>query len=384
VTGRIDVRSLRASEFPWAESSDVVYLNSASTGPLPERTAVAVDRFTRRRTQPHLITDAEQRAILARSRELIARLVNASEGEIAVATNTGFGINLAALALPLDRGDVVVVPGLEFPANMYPWMSIMPRRGVELRVVPPRDGLIDESAIFAALDQPRVRALSVAWVGFSTGARVNLRKLGRACRERGIFFIVDAIQGLGALTIDLADTPVDIFACGAQKWLLSPWGTGFTYIRRELIERLEPPTVSWAAVAGSDDYTRLLDYDLTWRDDARRFELITLPYQDFVGLNGSLSLLFELGPEAVSTHICGLVERGARRAADRRIRSITPADEERRAGILSLASAEPEAASRRLGAAGVIHSLRDGAIRLSPHIFNTEEEIDRAVDLLVG
>jgi selenocysteine lyase/cysteine desulfurase len=382
-----DVGTLREREFPWAARGDAVYLNNASTGPLPARTVAAVEEFTRRRAEPFRMTDALQFGTLARSRELCARLVGASPRSIALMVNTTYGLNLAARALPLAPGDVVLTFDREFPANVYPWMALERARGVELRRVPCRDGrLPDEEALHRALDaEPRVRAVSVSWVSFATGYRLDLARLGAACRERGVWFVVDAIQGLGAATLDLATVHVDILACGAQKWLMSPWGTGFVYVRDELVERLEPAAVGWMAVKGSDDFTRLTDYDLTWRDDARRFEVVTLPFQEFAGLNASLELLFALGPAAVEAHVTSLAQRIVGWAAERDdVRLVTPADAARRAGIVSLVPRDPAAASARLTKAGVSHSLREGAVRLSAHCYNTAEEVDLALAALGG
>jgi selenocysteine lyase/cysteine desulfurase len=214
---------------------------------------------------------------------------------------------------------------------------------------------------------------------------VDLRRLGDACRARGAWFVVDAIQGIGAVPLDLRRTPVDVLACGAQKWLLSPWGTGFTYVRRELVERLLPPDVSWYAQEGTEDFSRLLDYRLAWRPNAQRFEMVTLPYQDFAGMNASLSLFHALGPAAIAAHIARLTDRLVRWASDHpRVRLVTPAEPSRRAGIVSLAPADPAVASARLTAAGVAHSLREGTIRLSPHCWNTEAEVDRALEAMEG
>ena len=169
--------------------------------------------------------------------------------------------------------------------------------------------MLDRRALARELEDERVQVVAVSWVQFASGARVDLAALGALCRERGVYFVVDAIQGVGPLRSICATTPVDILACGAQKWLLSPWGSAFVYVRRELIEQLEPHDVSWLAVKGSDDFSRLTDYDLTWRDDARRFEIITLPYQDFAGMNASLELLHELGADAIVAHTRRLARR---------------------------------------------------------------------------
>jgi selenocysteine lyase/cysteine desulfurase len=379
------IAEVRAAEFPWAARGAQVYLNHASTGPLPERTVRALAEFATLRAQPWRISQEMQFGTLARSRELCARLIGASADEVALMVNTSYGLNLAARALPFEPGDVVLTSDREYPSNVYPWAALEETRGVSLRRIPCRGGLPDEDALLAALDEPRVRGVVVSWVSFATGYRVDVERIGRSCRERGIWFVLDAIQGVGAAPIDVRSCGADIVACGAQKWLLSPWGSGFVWLRPDLVQSLHPHDVSWMATRGSDDFTRLTDYDFTWRDDARRFEVITLPYQDFAGLNASLELFFDVGLAEVYRR----VERHATRIVEWAlvhddVRLVTPADSRRRAGIVAIAPREPEAASRRLAAAGVAHSLREGAIRLSPHFYNTDEEVDAALALLVA
>jgi selenocysteine lyase/cysteine desulfurase len=378
----LDVARLRGEEFPWAEAGESVYLNAASTGPLPERCVRAQDAFTRKRAAPHRLSHEEQFGVLADSRERIARLIGADIGEIALATNTSSGLNLAAWAFPLGPGDAVVIPDLEFPANVYPWMAAAEARGFALHRVPARDGLLDDEALIAALDLPGVRVLAVSWVGFATGVVADLEALGAACRARNIRFVVDAIQGLGALTLEVSRTEIDLLACGAQKFLLSPWGTGFTYVRRSLVRELRPQPVSWMGVAGSDDFSRLLAYDMTWRDDARRFEQITLPFQDFAGMAASLELLHELGPAAVASHISARVDELLDGASSLGVPLVTP--RARHAGIASMRPRDAIATSKRLNAAKVAHSVREGTIRLAPHCYTTREEIEVALEALRG
>lgn len=377
---KYDVDRLRRDEFPWTDADGVVYLNAASTGPLPERCVRAMDAFTRKRAAPHRLSFEEQFGVLATCRELLSQLVNARPEEIALAGNTSAGINLAAWGLPLGPGDVVLIPDREFPANVYPWQAAARARGYTVQLVPVRHGVIDEDALVAALDAPGVRVLAASWVGFVTGAVLDLARVGAACRERGVTFVVDGIQGLGALELDLARTPVDIFACGAQKWLLSPWGTGFTYVAPSVMERISVQPVSWMGVRGSDDFSRLLDYDITWRADARRYEQVTLPHQDFAGMAASLGLLHEMGPANVSSHISRCTAALLDGALASGTTTVTP--RERHAGIAAVRVADPVATSARLNAAGVIHSLREGTVRLAPHCYTTESEIDAALRAL--
>lgn len=375
-----DVERLRREEFPWTQSGECVYLNAASTGPLPERTVRAQEQFTRRRAAPYRLSTEDEFGVLDRSRELVARLIGAGEEEIALAGNTGAGLNLAAWTLPLGRGDAVVIPDLEFPANVYPWMAAAQARGFTLRRVPARDGLLDEEALLRAIEAPDVRVLSLSWVGFATGYLADLERFAAACHARDVRLVVDGIQGLGALTLDVRRVQVDVLACGAQKWLLGPWGAGFTYVRRDLVRELTPQPVSWMAVAGSDDFSRLLEYDLRWRDDARRFEQVTLPYQDFAGMATSLELLLELGPSEVAAHVHARTSElldGAERLG---IPLVTPRD--RHAGIASIRPSDANAASRRLDEARVAHSVREGTIRLAPHCYTTATEVAVALDAL--
>jgi len=378
-----DVEALRREEFPWAAANETIFLNHASTGPLPERTVRVLAEWSRLRANPHRLSHDFQFDTLVRSRELIAQLIGAHSSEIALATNTSFGINLAAFSLPLAPGSVVLCPDKEFPANVYPWMAAAERRGIEYRRLECDEGVLDRARLERELEDERVRVVTVSWVQFASGARVDLDALGTLCRERGVYFVVDAIQGVGPLTLDLAKTPVDILACGAQKWLLSPWGSGFVYVRKALIEQLEPYDVSWLAVRGADDFTRLTDYDLSWRADARRFEFITLPFQDMGGMNASLELYHELGLANVSAHALSLGDAIVAWAQERDdVALVTPAHPSRRGAIIAVRPADGQAARVRLAAANVAHSLREGAIRLSPHFYNTLEEVQRALAII--
>ena len=375
-----DVAALRAAEFPW--TAETVYLNNASIGPIPERTRLALDEFNARRAAPHRLPDRDLQATLAAARAAAARLVGAEPGEIALAVNTSHGINLAATALPLAAGDIVLVSDREFPANVYPWM-LLRRRGIEVELAPcAPGGWPDEDYLVERLGDPRVRALAVSFVQFATGFRADLARLGAAARANGAFLVVDAIQGVGSVPIDVSETPVDILACGGQKWLLSPWGSGFVYVRRGLVTAIEPAVAGWMAFEGTDDFTRLTEYDPTFRSDARRFEMVTLPFQDFHGMITSLGLLAEAGTRAIAAHIETLHEPVLRWADARGVRVVSPRDPLHRSAIVSVAPPDPVAGYRALKGARVVCSMREGAIRLSPHLYNTVEEMERVVGVL--
>ena len=371
--------AIREAEF--GALKGVTYLNSASTGPLPERTIRVLERFNRMRGAPHLLPDPDLFAIFTESRRLIARLINATPDEIALATNTSYGLNLAALALPLERGDVVLVSDKEFPANVYPWLHLR-QHGIEVELAPvTADGWPDEACLLERLADPRVKVLAVSLVQFSNGYAVDLDAVSRATRATGTYLVVDAIQGLGQLPVDLRRTPVDILSSGGQKWLLAPWGSGFTYVRRELIEALTPPLAGWTAFEGTDDYTQLTAYRTEFRDTARRFETITLPFQDFAGFNESLGLILAEGPERIGAHARACQEPVIDWARRADVRITSPIG---RHGSAILCVAPPDAAGAyaRLREAGVYCSLREGSLRFSPHLFNTIGEMERVAGIL--
>lgn len=376
-----DLAALRRTEFPW--TADTIYLNNASIGPLPERTRLVLEAFNRKRAAPYQLPDRDVLAAMAESRRLAAELIGAVPEEIALSINTGFGLSLAARALPLSAGDIVVASDREFPANVYPWM-LLKDIGVTLELAPTTpEGWPDEGYLLERLTDPRVRVLSISLVQFSNGYTADLARLSAATRASGAYLVVDAIQGIGQLPVNLRETQVDVLSCGAQKWLLSPWGSGFVYVRRELIRELRPSVTGWMAFEGTDDFSRLTQYNDTLRGDARRFELITLPYQEFAGMNASLELLLGIGIRHIAQHLQALHEPVLEWAAQRGVRVVSPTGP-RGSGILCVEPPDVGAAFRALKAARVVSSMREGAIRISPHFYNTVEEMERVVEILGG
>ncbi|HXY67980.1 MAG TPA: aminotransferase class V-fold PLP-dependent enzyme [Gemmatimonadales bacterium] len=376
------VRELRNREFPW--TAETVYLAAASIGPLPERARLAIEAFNAKRTAPHLLPDRELLAIHAAARSAAAQLVHASPDEIALAPNTSTGLHTAALALPLAPGDVVLVSDREFPANVYPWLARR-RGGVVVERVPvTAQGFPDEDRLVERVADPRVKVLAISAVQFSNGFRADLARLGAACRAAGTFLVVDAIQALGVVPLDVRALPVDLLACGGQKWLLGPWGSGFCYVRRELVAELAPPMSGWLSYEGMEDYSNLLSYDERLVDDARRFEASGAATQDQLGLTASIGLLLELGIGAIAAYLRWLGDPVVEWAERHGVRLTSPTDERHRSQIVCVAPPDAREAYRRLRQAGIVASLREGAIRLAPHCYNTIEEMEKVVEVLEG
>jgi cysteine desulfurase/selenocysteine lyase len=376
-----DIERLRAREYPWEARGDAIHFDHAAVGPLPQRARDALDAYGLKRAEPHRLGAEDFFPVLDRARELVGRLIGASAAEIVLTTNTSWGVNLAAYSLPLGPGDVVIGSHGEFPANVYPWMAAAKARGFTFELLPMVDSTTDEEAVMRRIEtDARVKCVALSWVSFFSGARIDLDRIGAACRSRGIWFAVDAIQGLGPLALDLRTTKIDILSSGAQKWLCSPWGSGFAYVRAGLVGKLEPPAAGWLSQASAGDFSRFLDYDPAWHAEARKFEVGTIPYQDIVGMNASLELFLELGLPRIEAHVRSLADRMVAWAESRPgVRLLTPKAAARRAGIVALVTRDVDSDSKRLRAALVTHSVREGAIRLAPHFHNTLDEVDRVL-----
>ncbi len=373
-------RRLRSVEFPG--TAEITYLNNASIGPLPERTRRVIDAFTTKRSGPHQLSDSELAAVLSETRRTVARLLNAGEDEIALATNTSYGLNVAASALPVGQGEIVLLSDREFPANVYPWL-LKRERGIEVEFVPvTTEGWPDEARLLERVQDPRVRVLAVSLVQFSNGYRVDLRRLSEVCRATETYLVVDAIQGLGQVPVDVRDTPVDVLAAGGQKWLLSPWGSGFVYVRRELIEMVRPPFAGWSAFAGTDDFSCLTDYGMDFKTGARRYEVGTLPFQDLAGMVESVGLILDLGVLNIAERLRRLTEPLFDAARNGAFQLVSPLDDAHRSAIVCVRTDHSAESYLALKREGVVCAFREGAIRLSPHCYNTVDELDRVAEIL--
>lgn len=379
-----DVEAIRAREYPWEARGDAVHFDHASIGVIPQRARDAVAAYNDKRAEMYQMRAEDFFPQLDRSRVLIAQLIGASAEEIALTTNTSWGVNLAAYALPLRPGDIVLGSEGEFPANVYPWMAAAKSRGFTFELIPMAGLEVDEAAILRRVEtDPRVKCVALSWVSFWTGYRIDAAAIGTACRKHGIWFALDAIQGLGSCEYNVRTMPVDIIACGAQKWLCSPWGAAFAYVRKELIAQLEPPAAGWLSQASAGDFARFLDYDPAWRGDAQRFEVGSLPIQDFVGMNGTLELMLEIGTRNIQDYVLGLSGELWNWASSRQdFTLLTRPEQERRGAIIAFRTSNVAADSARLRAAGVVHSVREGAIRLAPHFHNVPDEVWRVVRAL--
>ncbi|HEY0739053.1 MAG TPA: aminotransferase class V-fold PLP-dependent enzyme [Herpetosiphonaceae bacterium] len=376
-TSIVDLNALRQAEFPVVER--YTYLNHAALGPLPRRTADVVAQLAQDFRDKGVLAEAKWFSSIARTRKLVSRLLNVGTDEIAFTKNTSQGLSIVAASLPWKPGDVIVTVRGEFPANVYPWLALQ-QRGVTVRFVQPRNGKICLSDLDAAMAGARL--LAISWVQYSSGFRIDLNAVSELCARRGVLLSLDAIQGVGALPLDLGAVPVDFCAFGAHKWLLSPQGVGVLYVNQRVRDLLQPANVGWLGVDWRD-YTAF-DYDTPLTDGAARYEEGTRSLVGIAGLEQSLGLLMEVGQERIEQHLRRLTDRLAYQLGEMGYRILTPLEPEHRSGIITFSHPQRSAQDLfdSLRAARIVGALREGGVRLSPHLYNSLDDIERVLDVL--
>jgi cysteine desulfurase / selenocysteine lyase len=355
------------------------YLNVASIAPFAGPVRAAIDVYLGRQgeepfDEPHWWKLREQ------VRGLVGQLLHVRPETCAFTHSTTSGLSLVAGGLDWRAGDNVVGVQGEYPANIYPWMALQ-ERGVELRLYQPPEGRVDPAGLLDRCDA-RTRLVAISLVQFWNGFRSDLAAIGRGCRERDVFLIVDGVQGIGGLDIDVSTLPVDFVAAGAQKYLLGPMGIGVVYIGERLFEQLRPVSVGTDSVVKDDEY---FEYDLTLKPNARRFEDASPNLPGILGLGAALNLLVRAGLTRVEAHILRLAQLLRDELPRRGYQLVAPGKKPAEfSGIVSFRHPRtvPDEVNARLRDARVILSRRGDFLRASVHYYNSEDDIERLLEAL--
>lgn len=375
---RADVTARFRAEMPIA--SRVAYFDHAAVAPLPQRAQKAILHWLDQATNEGDVVWPQWARRLEEVRSRAAAMIGAQTAEIALIPNTTTGISLVAEGFPWQDGDNVVTLDNEFPSNQYPWMNLA-SRGVETRRVSVENGRVDLNRVAEACDE-RTRIVSLSWVGFASGWRINVREAADMCHSRGALFFLDAIQGLGVFPLDVQAEGVDFLAADGHKWLLGPEGAGLLFVRQEHLPRLRPLLVGWNSVAQGSDYTRI---ELNLRDGAARYEGGSQNMVGFAGLGASLDLLADLGvgPTAspVAERVLATTDYACDRLQELGAVLLAPRESKHRSGIVTfqLPGHDANDVRRHLESKQIITRCRGGGVRISPHGYATRDEVDHLI-----
>jgi cysteine desulfurase/selenocysteine lyase len=366
----MDIERIREAEFP--VTKNLIYLNHAGVSPIPVRAATGGVKQLREYLSYGAYNPRGWKDISDRGRWLFAKLIGSSPEEVAFVKNTSEGISFIAGGFPWVEGTNVVTTTYEFPSNLYPWLALR-EKGVEVRMVAPEEGRVPAEKIFDAVDS-NTTLISISSVEFINGFRHDLARVGDYCRKRDIYFFVDAIQSLGVIPMDVEEYNIDFLAADGHKWLLSIEGIGCLFVSRRVIDMIRPIEYGWHSVKGRFDFERI---DFTLDETAKKFEPGSFNVLSIAVLNNSLELIHDLGVHALWKRIKELGDYLFRKI-EPSWKVITPLAEMERSGIFTfiIPGVDPQALWKKLLEKKVVVSPRGGGIRVSPHFYNTFDEID--------
>jgi selenocysteine lyase/cysteine desulfurase len=321
----------------------------------------------------------EYETLSSATRELASKLVNCSADEITFVQNTSQGIIYAIGSIPWQKGDNVILMKDAFPTNHSPFLYLLP--DIEKRYVTSIELNNNPECVLGLIDK-KTRAVSLDWVSFLNGTRIDLKTIAQICRARGIYFIVDGMQGCGAIQINLDDIQPDFFSSAAPKWLLGPHGIGIFYINKNTLGRLTPFNQGWLSAEWDDFYDILTPRRL--KTTAARFEEGTKNYLGIIGFKETLKLFDEIGIDKIESQVLDLSDYLLLKLADPAYEIITPKERNKRAGIVSFRKKDANmmALFKKIKENNIKCSLRENYLRISPHFYNTTEELDNFVALL--
>ena len=368
----IDVETIRTTEFPVA--GRLLYLNHAGVSPIPASSASAGIRLLQQYRDEGAFHLRKWEESSDEVRARFARLIGASSEEIAIIKNTSEGISLIAAGFPWKEGDNLVTANVEFPANIYPWMRLE-AHNIEVRMVQAREGRVRKDDVVAACDG-KTRLVALSSVEFANGYRNDLAGIGEYCQKQGIFFFVDAIQSLGVVPMDVRAYGIDALSADGHKWMLSPEGIGGFYISRDVMEMVEPVVLGWHSVRNRFDFEQ---YDFQLSPDARRFEPGSFNTVGLAAFGASLHLILSVSVERIWERVRRLTEEAIEWALRAGYEVVSPRHPEERSGIVTfrVPGADPQRLWKALLSRKAVCSPRSGGIRVSPHFYNTSEEISR-------
>jgi len=371
----------------WFEIEDAVYLNTAMQSAMPKVAVRAVQEAIEGKKFPHRMSQVAHYEVPVRVRAAIAELIGAQPQEIALTTGASSGLSALAYGMAWKAGDEIVTAGGEFPLQYSTWRPMKEREGVALNIVKPGARFITADDLIAALT-PRTRLVSVSMVRFDDGSLLDVAKIGAACHRQGALLAVDASQCCGAIPLDVRTLGADMVTAAAYKWLLGPYGTGFFWVNPEVAQTLRPGPFYWQGIDGMDHHHSgsLNLADAKPAAGSRRWDAAeTASYLNLAALEASLKLVAQIGVATVAEHTRGLIEFMYARLPKDRCVPTSPLDAERRGPYGCFAARTPERTAElyaRLTKENVVVSLREGNIRVSPYVFNTERDIDRLISVV--
>jgi cysteine desulfurase/selenocysteine lyase len=311
-------------------------------------------------------------------------MIGATRRQVGLGLNTSFGLNVAAFGLPLKKGDEILVSDVEFPAVIYTFRAAAESRDLTLRFLKAVDRRFDVDGLRKSIGK-RSRVLALSWVQFFDGYRNDLAEIADICRQHNMYFVVDGIQGMGVEPINVRKLGIDVFTSGCQKWMLAPQGCGFFYLSDDVCDQLKAPFMSWLGVDWGVKFDDLFHFDKPCFDSAERFEMGYYVVHNILGMQAAARIFQDLGIASIKRHNYALIDRLVKYIDSNPYYRVTSSlEKEHRSSIVTFTCDDIRSLHKQILSHKIICVCREGCIRVSVHLFNNEEDIDRLIEVLDG
>lgn len=362
-----------------------IWLNCAHQGPMPKVTIEELNEALEWKLSPYHLTSARFREVPSKMKSAIGELINIPPEEVILTNGASYGIHLLANGIPWKSGDEVLLMQGDFPSDILPWLALK-KKGVTIRLIEPKEHVLSAEELIENIS-PSSKLLCITWVHSLSGYAIDIAKLGEICKEKGIIFVVNASQALGVRALNISNIHIDALVSVGFKWLCGPYGTGFCWIRSEILESLDYNQAYWLAMMTADDLGKKQDIlQFPQNLGAKKYDIFcTANFFNFKPWEASVKFLLEIGIEKIELHNNLLISQFIEGLDNSKYDLISPKEGGKRSSLIFISHRQPEMNEKVydiLKKNNIHISFRGGRLRISPHVYNTVKDIEATLDLL--
>jgi cysteine desulfurase/selenocysteine lyase len=363
---------------------DKSWINASSIGAMPRVALKAAEDAITLNLRPYRLSEEIFAAVPKNLKTELGNLIGASEEEIILGNSASYGIHLWANGIPLKKGDEVLLVKGDFPASILSWLYLR-KHGIIVREIKPVGPTLDVTDVTNAIT-PATKILNATWVDSFTGYQFDAKAIGKVCLENDVLFLLNVTQGLGGQPFNVSRHPVDAITCTGYKWLCGPYGTGFIWMKRDLIDKLDYNQTYWIAMQGNRDLDKMRDYQILTNLGAVQYDVFgTANFFNFLPWTESIKYFNKQGLDTIKKHNAKLVDQFHAGLDSSKYSIHSPQEKDERTAIILVSHREPERNKiifKHLQDEKIFIAFREGLLRFSPHLYNTPMDIDKALDVL--
>jgi len=363
-----------------------IWLNAASEGPLPIAAAQTLQEAVEWKSKPYLLNNDKFVLVPYELKQSIGRLIGVNDRDVILGNSASYGLHILANGIAWQSGDEILLMQNDFPTDIFPWLALE-RQGVRIIQIPPKERVLSPDELLTNITD-KTRLFCISQVHTFSGIILEIEKFAQICKDKGILFVLNLSQSAGAMPVDVSGFAVDAIVCAGYKWLCGPYGTGFIWIKPELRDQLNLNHAYWTALLSAEELKQEGPLFLKDLNTARKYDIFgTANFFNFVPFKTAIDYLMDIGLDKISVHNMGLIDKFINELNYDSYHLISPKEGPRRSNLVVLSHKNKdknEEIFNTLFSQGIYTALWKGNLRISPHVYNTEDEIGRLLDVLHG